>query len=75
MKIPKLELDFDFADEILVANLKYTLKNLKKDQKKLKKEIKSFGGTAPQYKIEDYNYNKRLKKAIKVVLAYHTVYE
>ena len=65
-KETRLSLPFEIADNVLVANLKWQIKQFKKDNKRLSKLDE-----LADYQAEDFNNNKKFIKSAKVVLEYY----
>jgi hypothetical protein len=69
----KLEIDFESADKIVLAVLKEDYRMVRGNIMALDKLIKQ--DKVKSYVIEDLEYDKKLLKALKKVLAYYMVHE
>lgn len=69
----KIEIDFEMKDKILVASLKEDYVFVKQNIQNLKALVKK--DETPEYIKLDYEYDKKLLKAIKRVLRYYMVHE
>lgn len=69
----KIEIDFDMRDKIVLAALKEDYIFVKHNIQNLKALVKK--DETPEYIKRDYEYDKKLLKAIKRVLRYYMVHE
>jgi hypothetical protein len=65
----KLTIDFETADRLTLVNLKEALKYNVEENDAIKE--KYLLDDMPDYKLEDFQYNKKLIKALKRVISYY----